>query len=37
MLENIGYKKDYLMKCLYYNELNYATATYYLFLNSSLD
>jgi hypothetical protein len=32
-MENFGYKKDYLQKCLNNNELNYATATYYLVSN----
>jgi hypothetical protein len=33
IMENFGYKKDYLQKCLNNNELNYATATYYLVSN----
>lgn len=36
-LENFGYKRDYLIKALENNELNYATTAYYLLLNSSID
>ena len=34
-MENLGYKKDYIQKCIFNNELNYCHATYYLLLNSS--
>ena len=30
--KNIGYNKKYLKECLKKNEINYATATYYLML-----
>ena len=30
--EKVGYDKKYLMKCLKNNEINYATATYYLII-----
>ena len=30
--EYIGYDKKYLVQCLRKNEINYATATYYLML-----
>jgi len=29
-VEKFGYPKEYLIKCLKNNELNYATTTYYL-------
>ncbi|MCQ2819361.1 MAG: hypothetical protein MJ252_19030, partial [archaeon] len=29
-VENLGYNKDYLQKCILNNQLNYGTATYYL-------
>ena len=32
-VENLGYKKEYIIKSLMLNELNYATATYYLKLS----
>ena len=32
MVSNLGFKKDYVVKCLEKNELNQATAAYYLFL-----
>ncbi|MCQ2815690.1 MAG: protein kinase [archaeon] len=32
-MESLGYQKDYVKKCLNNNELNYATATYYLLTN----
>ena len=35
--EKFGYKKDYLMKEIYANEMNYATALYYLLLNSKFE
>ena len=28
--KEIGYKSDYIVKCIKKNEINYATATYYL-------
>ena len=31
MVSNLGFKKDYVVKCLEKNELNQATAAYYLF------
>ena len=34
-MENLGYKKEYVQKCIINNELNYCHATYYLLLNSS--
>ena len=33
-MENFGYKKEYIQKCILNNELNYCHATYYLLLNS---
>ncbi len=33
MIEMMGYPKDYIMKCLNNNELNYATTGYYLLAN----
>ena len=35
--ELIGYNKNYLVQCLRKNEINYATATYYLMLKEELD
>ena len=35
--ELIGYKKNYLVQCLRKNEINYATATYYLMLKDELN
>jgi hypothetical protein len=32
-VESLGYLKDYIIKWLINNELNYATASYYLFNN----
>ena len=32
-VENFGYKKEYIIKSLESNELNHATATYYLKLS----
>ena len=34
-MESLGYKKDYIQKCILNNELNYCHATYYLLLNST--
>ena len=34
-MENFGYKKEYIQKCITNNEVNYCTATYYLLSNSS--
>lgn len=34
-LEGIGYKKEYVLKCLQNYDLNYASAAYYLLLNST--
>ena len=34
-MESYGYRKDYVTKCLRNNELNHATATYYLFFKSN--
>lgn len=31
MVEKVGFNKDYLLKCLNYNELNHATSCYYIF------
>ena len=31
----LGYKKDYIQKTLSANELNYASATYYLLSNQN--
>jgi serine/threonine protein kinase len=36
-IENLGYKKEYIIKSLELNELNYATATYYLKLSLNDD
>ena len=35
--ELIGYNKNYLVQCLRKNEINYATATYYLMLKEELN
>ena len=35
--ELIGYNKKYLVQCLRNNEINYATATYYLMLKDELN
>ena len=35
MMENYGYKREYTQKCLYNNEVNYCTGTYYLLLNNN--
>ena len=35
--ELIGYNKNYLVQCLRKNEINYATATYYLMLKDELN
>ena len=32
-MENFGFNKEYLLKCLKNNELNYCTATYFLLIN----
>ena len=32
-VENFGYKRDYIIRCLENNELNHATATYFLKLS----
>ena len=32
-VENFGYKRDYIVRCLENNELNYANATYFLKLS----
>jgi len=37
LVEELGYKREYIMKSLNSNELNYSTASYYLLLNSKLD
>ena len=37
IMENFGYKRDYIYKCLYNNELNYATATFFLLSNNVND
>ena len=34
-MENLGYQKDYVKKCILDNEINYCSATYYLLLNKS--
>ena len=34
-MENYGYKKEYIQKCISNNEVNYCSATYYLLCNSS--
>ena len=35
IMENFGYKKEYIQKCIINNDINYCFATYYLLLNSS--
>ena len=35
IMENFGYKKEYIQKCLTNNEINYCSATYYLLSNAS--
>ena len=35
--ELIGYDRKYLVQCLRKNEINYATATYYLMLKDELN
>ena len=35
--EKIGYDKSYLIKCLKNEEINYATATYYLMLKDKYE
>lgn len=37
ILETCGYHKDYLLKSLDANELNYATTAYYLFSHAGRD
>ncbi len=32
-VENLGYKRDYIVRCLENNELNQVTATYFLKLS----
>jgi hypothetical protein len=32
-VENFGYKRDYIIRCLENNEINHATATYFLKLS----
>ena len=34
-MENFGYKKEYIQKCITNNEINYCSATYYLMSSSS--
>ena len=34
-MENFGYKKEYIQKCISNNEINYCSATYYLLCSSS--
>ena len=34
-MENFGYNKEYIQKCIFNNDVNYCHATYYLLLNSS--
>ena len=34
-MENFGYKKEYIQKCITNNEINYCSATYYLLCSSS--
>ena len=33
-MENLGFQKDYVQKCITNNEINYCSATYYLLLNN---
>ena len=37
IMENYGYKRDYVHKCLINNEFNYATATFFLLSNNVFD
>jgi hypothetical protein len=37
LVEEIGYEKEFIMKSLSNNELNYAVAAYFLILNSKLN
>jgi hypothetical protein len=37
LMEELGYRREILMKMLYANDHNYATTAYYLLLNSKLD
>ena len=34
-MENFGYKKEYIQKCITNNDINYCSATYYLLSSSS--
>ena len=34
-MENLGYKKEFIQKCISNNEINYCSATYYLLCSSS--
>ena len=34
-MEQFGYNKEYIQKCIFNNDVNYCHATYYLLLNSS--
>ena len=36
-MENYGYKREYIHKCLINNEFNYATATFFLLSNNVFD
>ena len=36
-VEELGYKKDFILKCLLNNDVNYATAAYYLLMSSDYD
>ena len=36
-MENFGYTREYLLKCINNRELNYATAAYYLYFNSIIE
>jgi len=33
-MENFGYTREYLLKCIHNRELSYTTAAYFLLLNS---
>lgn len=33
LVEQMGYPRDYIIKCLNNNELNYATSGYFLLVN----
>lgn len=37
MVENIGYKKEFILKSLNNSDMNYATSAYYLFMSVKLD